>query len=220
MAMHYKRIPSWDGIQWIYVLLFLLLASATAAAQKNELSVQGVGNFNPVTYVYINQAIPTMGSSQKSSVGGGAEYDRWFSRYQAFGLRFELNPSDGKLHGAANGLWYIWPQMRYEFIGMFTEQFNGNHEQIRVRKVTPFIQEGAGAVVTQEYGDDNRGRAGWSHSLAYAAGTGSDYWVNNKFAVRLSAVMMADETGCYDDPTCRPTWGVSHDFDAGLVWKW
>ncbi|MGI0134629.1 MAG: hypothetical protein ACREBW_06705, partial [Candidatus Micrarchaeaceae archaeon] len=62
--------------------------------------------------------------------------------------------------------------------------------------------------------------AGWSHSMAFAAGVGSDYWINNRLSLRVSSLILADQTGCYDDPTCRPTWGLSHDIGVGLSWKW
>lgn len=211
-----------------YLLFFLLLAPAIATAQSNQINITGVGNFNPVTYIYLYQPSQatqnnTVGSSQKSSLGGGAEYDHWFSRYQAFGVRYEQNPSDGKLLGAVNRKWYIWPQMRMEFLGMFTEDVRVNRllpEQSRAHRVTSFVQEGAGAVLTHEYGDGDAAGAGWSHSLAYAAGVGSDYWVSDKLAVRISSTLIASATGCYDDPGCRPTWGISHDFDTGFSWTW
>jgi hypothetical protein len=224
--MRYKRILFSVTHQVTSLLFFLLLASATAAAQNNQVSVAAVGNFNPVTYIYINQVIPTMGSSQKSSVGGGIEYDHWFTPYQAFGLMYEQNPSDGKLKGAANGKWYIWPQTRYEFLGMFTQQINinrltyGQEGTGKVNRLTPFVQEGAGSVVTHENDKGDNAGAGWSHSLAFAVGIGSDYWVNNKFAVRFGTIILADQTGCYDDPTCRPTWGLTHDLKAGFSWNW
>lgn len=204
------------------LLLFLLIATASAAAQKNQISVMGEGNFNPVTYVYIDHPIPIMGSSQKSSLGGGAEYDRWFNPHHAFGVRYEQNPSDGKLSGnnVTNG-WAVWPQMRWEILGLFTEQL-GSHaeeaEKVRMGRLTPFIQEGAGAVLTDD--ETNWALAGWSHSLAIAAGSGTDYWVTDRLAVRVSALVIADQTGCYDDPTCRPTWGLSHDIGAGFSYKW
>lgn len=207
------------------LLFVLLLVSASAAAQKNQISVSGVGNFNPVTYIYLYQPSPavysnTVGSSQKSSLGGSIAYDRWFNPHLAFGVKVEQNPSDGKLLGALNRKWYIWPQMRYEFLGMFTERLRHHDQEFRLGRFTSFIQEGAGTVVTREYGDHNAAGAGWSHSLAFAAGTGSDYWVSNRLSVRISALAIATQTGCYDDPGCRPTWGMSHDFGAGFTWNW
>lgn len=211
------------------LLFFLLLAAATAAAQSNQISVATIGNFNPTTYIwYSSKSTYEPGtilatSSMKSSLGGGIEYRHWFTPHQAFGMRYEQNPSDGKLLGSGNRTWYIWPQMRYEFLGMFTEQVKVNRfapERLRLNRLTPFIQEGAGALVTHEYGDGNAAGAGWSHSLAFAGGFGSDYWVNNRLAVRLGTTILADETGCYDDPTCRPTFGLSHDLEVGFSWAW
>lgn len=209
------------------LLLFLLIASASAAAQKNQISLTGEGNFNPVTYVYIPQNPPIMGSSQKSSLGGAVEYDRWFTPHQAFGVRYEQNPSDGKLITAAQfaGVYTqnrnIWPQMRWECLGLFTQRFEVSPSEgpkIRPSRITPFIQEGAGAVITDD--KTNWAMAGWSHSLAFAAGSGSDYWITNNLSVRVNALMIADQTGCYDDPACRPTWGISHDFGAGFSYMW
>lgn len=205
-----------------------MIASATAVAQKNQISITGEGNFNPVTYVYIPQTPNMMGSSEKSSLGVGAEYDRWFNSHLAFGVRYEENPSDGKLlesglmHNPAYDYgWAIFPQTRYESLGLFTEQFEVNHGEVaeaRMGRLTPFIQEGAGAVITDD--ETKWAKAGWSHSMTFAAGTGSDYWVTGRLAVRISALMMANQTGCYDDPLCTPSWGVSHDFGAGFSYKW
>ncbi|MGC2215494.1 MAG: hypothetical protein WA419_09200 [Silvibacterium sp.] len=224
-AMQYKGLFSSVPHQVKNLLFFLLLASATATAQSNQVSVVGVGNFNPVTYIYLYQPSPavesnTVGSSQKSSLGGGAEYDHWFNPHQAFGVRYEQNPSDGKLLGAVNRKWYIWPQMRMELLGMFTEEVKVNRFTEQANRFTSFIQEGAGAVVTHEDDKGDKSAAGVSHSLAFAAGGGTDYWVNDKLAVRISSTIIAAQTGCYDDPTCRPTWGLSHDFEAGFSWKW
>ena len=206
---------------------FILLASVTAAAQKNEITASAVGNFNPVTYVNIQQTIPTMGSSQKSSIGGGVEYNRWFNPSHAFGIVYEQNPSDGKLHGASNGKWYIFPLMRYELLGMFTQRFSvvrtspyGPEGIRQVSRLTPFLEEGAGAVVTRETDPGNNGLAGWSHTMAFSMGVGSDYWINRRLSFRISTVILADQTGCYDDPTCAPTWGLSHDLKTGFTWKW
>lgn len=223
--MQYKGLFSSVPHQVKNLLFFLLLASATATAQSNQVSVVGVGNFNPVTYIYLYQPSPavesnTVGSSQKSSLGGGAEYDHWFNPHQAFGVRYEQNPSDGKLLGAVNRKWYIWPQMRMELLGMFTEEVKVNRFTEQANRFTSFIQEGAGAVVTHEDDKGDKSAAGVSHSLAFAAGGGTDYWVNDKLAVRISSTIIAAQTGCYDDPTCRPTWGLSHDFEAGFSWKW
>ena len=207
------------------LFFLLLLASATAMAQRNQISVIGVGNFNPVTYININEPDPpfgnnTVGSSQRSSLGGGAEYEHWLSPHQAFGVRYEQNPSGGKLLGAVNSVWATWPQMRMEFLGMFTEEVRANRFTERANRFTSFIQEGAGTVVTDEDDKGDEGKAGWSHSVAYAFGGGTDYWVNDKLAVRISSLIVASATGCYDDPGCRSTWGLSHDFETGFSWKW
>lgn len=216
---HLKALASVKGL-----FFFLLLVSATAMAQSNQVSLEGVGNFNPLTEIFLNQPSPvsiynTVASSQKSSLGGGAEYDHWFSSHEAFGVRYEQNPSDGKLFGR-NDKFYIWPQMRMEFLGMFTEEVRVNRLPEQVKRVTSFIKEGAGSVMTHEDDKGDRSLAGLSHSLAFAFGVGTDYWVNDKLAVRFSSTVIADQTGCYDDPTCRPTWGLSDDFGAGFSWKW
>lgn len=203
------------------LLFLLLLASTMAAAQKNQLTVAAEGNLNPVTYTYINQPIPTMEDSQKSSVGVGVQFDHWFNPRFAFGVRFEQNPSDGKEREANNVRTDIWPQTRREFFGIFTQRPMGiGSGEVHIRRFTPFVQEGAGAILTCECSDGNKHYAGWAHSAAFAAGSGTEYWVNDRLNVRIGVLIIATATGCYDDPTCRPTTGISHDLGVGFTWKW
>ncbi len=203
------------------LLFFLLLISGTAAAQKNQLTLTAEGNFNPVTYSYVNMPGSTLVDSQKSSLGGGAEYDHWFTRYQAFGVRYEQNPSDGREKDALGYITSIWPQSRRELLGLFTQHLGIRRQgEFQINKFTSFLQEGGGAVVTCECSDGNKHFAGWSHSAAFAAGTGTDYSVNERLSIRFSALIIATATGCYDDPRCQPTTGLSHDIGLGFTWKW
>jgi hypothetical protein len=202
------------------LLLFLLLVSATAVAQKNQFSLTAEGNFNPVTDSYVNQAIPTLVDSQKSSLGGAAEYDHWFTRYQALGVRYEQNPSDGREENGVGAI-AIWPQTRSEFLGILTQHLRGNRRgEFQINKFTSFLQEGGGAILTCECSDGNKHFAGWSHSAAFAAGGGTEYSVNERLYIRFSTLIIASATGCYDDPHCRPTTGFSHDVGLGFTWKW
>jgi hypothetical protein len=203
------------------LLFFLLLISVAADAQKNRVSLTAVGNLNSVTYFYIDQGTATLVDSQKSSLGGGAEYDHWFTSYQAFGVRYEQNPSDGREKNAVGTIVSIWPQTRSEIFGMLTQHLRGfRRGEIEKHSFTSFLQEGAGAVLTCECSDGDKHFAGWSHSAAFAAGTGTEYAVNERLYIRLNALLIATATGCYDDPRCRPTTGVSHDVGLGFTWKW
>ena len=55
-------------------LLMLLLIPPQIFCQHDDVGVFAVGNFNPTSYVYIQNTPHTVISSNKSSFGGGAEY--------------------------------------------------------------------------------------------------------------------------------------------------
>lgn len=200
-----------ESIARVLILTAVTLFLLSPGKCQNQISISAVGNQNPVTYVYIDQILPTMGSSQKSSFGGGIEYDRWLTPSLAVGAMYEQNPSDGKLLEGTGREWSIWPQMRREILGVATREFTG-------RKVSPYVQAGAGALLTDE--DGGNAGAGWSHSFAIVAAGGTDYWISPKMAFRAGSTVLATKTGCYNDPTCRPTWGLSHDVWIGLIRRW
>jgi hypothetical protein len=202
------------------LLFFLLLISVAADAQKNRVSLTAVGNLNSVTYFYIDQGTATLVDSQKSSLGRGAEYDHWFTSYQALGVRYEQNPSDGREKNPYGTVVSIWPQSRREIFGMLTQHLRRvGRGELEKHTFTSFLQEGAGAILTCECSDGDKHYAGWSHSAAFAACTGTEYAVNERLYVRFNALLIATATGCYDDPRCRPTTGFSHDFGLGFTWK-
>jgi hypothetical protein len=175
-------------------------------SQRSDVGFFTVGNFNPVSYISIQNAPHTAISSNKSSLGGGAEYRHWFSDHNALGLLYTQNPSDGKL------LWqgqnYIWPQMRWDFSILGTESFN-------VRNIAPFVCGGPGIVVTNGYGN-----SGWSAGFAFVAGIGTDYQLSRRISARTGITFLDTKSGCYDDQTCHATWGVAEDLRVGLVYKW
>lgn len=203
------------------LLFCLLLVSVTAAAQKNQIAITAEGNLNPVTYSYIKQPLPVMEDSQKSSVGVGVQFDHWFNPRFAFGVRFEQNPSDGREKEGNNAITDIWPQSRREIFAIFAQRPGGaRSREFQIHKFTPFLQEGVGAILTCECSDGNKHRAGFSDSTAFAAGSGTEYSLNEKFNIRISFLIIATATGCYDDSGCRPTMGLSHDLGLGFTWKW
>ena len=198
-------------------LLLVVLAGAVCGAQemRNEIVLSAVGNFNPDSYVYLHGPnrdlnLP-MTSSNKSSLGWGAEYHRWLKPHFAIGAMFEQNPSDGKLLPAVETTlkYYTWPQMHYEKGVVLTEQFPAG------RRFFPFLREGAGANVTDGY--DN---CGWSHDFAFITGFGADYRLGKRTAARLGMNILNTRTGCYSDRTCEQTWSAVQDFTLGVVYKW
>jgi hypothetical protein len=195
----------------------LILTSAVCGAQehRNQVVISAVGNFNPDSYVYLHGPngdlnIP-MTSSNKSSLGWGAEYYRWLTPHFALGGLFEQNPSDGKLLPAQEPAlkYYTWPQMHYEMGVVLMEQFSTGS------RISPFFREGAGGNVTNGY--DN---CGWSHDFAFITGFGAEYQLRKRTAVRAGMNILNTRTGCYGDHTCEQTWSAVQDFALGFVYRW
>jgi hypothetical protein len=174
--------------------------------QRAELGIFAVGNFNPVTNIYINNEPHQAVSSNKSSLGGGLEYRRWFSDHTALGLLYTQNPSDGKL------LWqgqnYIWPQMRWDMAVLATERVN-------IGNFAPFVSGGPGVLLTNGYGN-----CGWSGSFAVVSGAGTDYRLSRRLTARTGISFLITKSGCYQDPTCQAKSGMVEDLRLGFVYKW
>jgi hypothetical protein len=174
--------------------------------RRNDIGIFAFGNFNPVTPITIRNTPHLAISSNKSSVGGSAEYRHWISAHNALGILYSQNPSDGKL--VWQGQNYIWPQMRRDVSLLATQQ-------IAIGRFLSFIDEGPGAVVTNGYGN-----CGWSAGFALVGGVGTDYQLSRQFSMRTGVTFLETKSGCYDDHTCRETWGVVKDLRVGLVYKW
>jgi hypothetical protein len=186
--------------------------------QRADVGIFTVGNFNPASFVHLDDAShggQQVVSSNKSSLGGGAEYRwRWGDR-NAVGFLYVQNPSDGKLwvssSASASGAStqsYIWPLMRWDFSILATQSF-------KVKNMAPFVCAGPGAVVTNGYGN-----SGWSAGFALVAGFGTDYRLGRRWSVREGVTFLNTRNGCYDDPTCHETWGVVEDLRVGAVYRW
>jgi hypothetical protein len=173
---------------------------------RSDVAVFALGNFNPATDIIIHNTPHLAVSSNKSSLGGSAEYRHWFSARNALGILYAQNPSDGKL------LWqgqnYIWPQMRRDFSLLATQE-------MAIGRFLPFLDEGPGVVVTNGYSN-----CGWSAGFALVAGLGADFQISRRFSARTGITFLDTSSGCYDDHTCRETWGVVKDLRVGLVYKW
>jgi len=185
---------------------------------RTDVGIFTVGNLNSTSFIRLNDAShggQQVVSSNKSSLGGGAEYRwRWNDR-NAFGLLYVQNPSDGKLWvsssasaSGASSQSYIWPLMRWDFSILATQSF-------RLKNLSPFLNEGPGVVVTNGYSN-----SGWSGGFAFVAGVGTDYQFSRRFSTRVGVTFLNTRGGCYDDPTCSETWGVVEDLRIGFVYKW
>lgn len=193
----------------------LMLACGLADAQKNDIGVFAVGNFNPTARVYINTD-QQMITSNRSAAGGGVAYRRWFTPRYAFGVEYEQNPSDGKLVYFSTPTKFggetvtgIWPQMRYEALALFTERAP------LTGPLSLIVQEGAGVNVTNGYSN-----SGWSHDAAYAEGAGFDYGLAKHAALEVKGLWLETEEGCYNGRDCKQTFGVVTDAKAGIVFSW
>jgi hypothetical protein len=179
--------------------------------QRGDVGIFAVGNFNPTYYVGLDYGRYQVSGSNKSSLGGGTEYRRYWNRNNALGLLYVQNPSDGNLwvpSGNGAGRYYIWPQMRYEASVLATQR-------LPIGKLTPFVSEGPGAVVTNGYGN-----CGWSGGFAFVVGLGTEYEFSPRLSARAGVTFLDTKSGCYDDPTCRQTWGVVEDLRIGFAYKW
>ncbi len=173
---------------------------------RPEVGIFAVGNFNPVTNIYIQNEPHQAVSSNKSSLGGGLEYRRWFSDRTALGLLYTQNPSDGKL------LWqgqnYIWPQMRWDLSLLATER-------VHMGNFAPFVSGGPGVQFTNGHGN-----CGWSGNFAVVSGAGTDYQLNRWLSARIGITFLVTKSGCYQDPTCQAKSGMIQDLRLGFVHKW
>jgi hypothetical protein len=174
--------------------------------QRADVGIFAVGNFNPSTDISIQNTPHTAVSSNKSSIGGGVEYRRWFSDRNGLGFLYVQNPSDGKL--IWQGQDYIWPQMRRDFSILATQQFE-------IGRFVTFFNEGPGVVITNGYSN-----SGWSAGFAFVAGLGIDYPLSRRLSARTGVTFLDTKSGCYDDQTCHATWGVVEDVRVGLAYKW
>lgn len=197
--------------------LALLLAClpGLARAQRNDIGLFGVGNFNPTSVVVIN-VNQQMISQNRSAVGGGVAYRHWMTQHYAFGAEYEQNPSDGKLTYYSTPTEFggytvtgIWPQMRYEALALFTERAP------LTGRLSLIVQEGAGVNLTNGYSN-----SGWAHDAAFAQGAGIDYALSKHAALEVRGLWLETETGCYNGRSCKQTFGVITDTKIGIVFSW
>lgn len=176
--------------------------------RQGDVGIFAIGNFNPVTSIYIQNNPHTVISSNKSSAGGGVEYRRWFGDHNALGFVYVQNPSDTNL--LWKGQSYIHPVMRWDMSVLATQR-------LLIGRFAPFLCEGPGVVVTHGTGVDN---SGWSGGFAFAAGAGTEYGFSRRFSARMGITFLGTKGGCYGDSTCHAPWGVVEDLRFGIVYKW
>ena len=107
------------------LLGLLLLCPSFLCGQSNELSVAGIGNFNPIYWVGlqhgsepivgVNQSFLQKGAS-RSTAGGAVEYRHYWNTSNALGLLTEVNPSSIDLYvpNSAGFTPYLQPDIRYD----------------------------------------------------------------------------------------------------------
>jgi hypothetical protein len=86
---------------------------------------------------------------------------------------------------------------------------------INVKSFAPFVSAGPGVVMTDGYGN-----CGVSAGFALVGGLGTDYQLSRRFSARTGITFLETKSGCYDDHTCRETWGVVKDLRVGLAYRW
>jgi len=188
--------------------------------QRADVGIFTVGNFNQPNFIHLDGYHPgsqEVVSMNKSSLGGGAEY-RWkLSDRNTLGFLYVQNPSDIKLFvgsapptpsGQSVTTQFISPLMRWDISVLATQSFKAG-------KFTPFVCEGPGVLLSNGYSN-----SGWSHGFAFVGGVGVERRVNPQFSIRQGITFLDTRSGCYNDPTCHATWGVSEDIRIGIVYKW
>lgn len=195
-------------------LLICVCVAVTAIAcgtlvrcQSNDIGIFGFGNFNPVSYITIQNTPHVAVSSNESWIGAAAEYRHFFDAHTGLSVIYAQNSSTGNLYW--QGMSYIWPLMRYKVETLAVERFDMR------KKWSPFMQEGPGAIVTNGYAT-----SGWSAGFAFVLGLGVDYHISSRWSARIGDEFLTTRSGCYDDPTCKQTWGVVQDLRTGIVYGW
>ena len=189
--------------------LFLILLSTVCLAQRNEVAVSAVGNFNPTSTIWIQNTPHDVLSTNRSAMGGEVGYQRWVRDHIGVGFQYEQNPSSGKLLWAGNT--YEWPQMRYEFMAVSSQRVAGP-------KTAVSLKEGIGAIVTQGLCHcAGVLDSGWSHDFAFLYGFNVDQFANHRVMWRFGLDIIEAKTGCYGDHTCRATWAAVEDVNTGIV---
>lgn len=192
--------------------LILLIFCAPLFAQKNDLSVFAVGNFNGGSFIYLSDGTP-VAVAYKSSAGGGVEYRRWLTPNVAVGTWFMANPSEGKQFTSSTQPYlYNFPLIRYEFGLPVTLRFWGK------KKLNPFMQVGFGFVVTQSL--EAISLAGCSEDFNMIAGGGFDYEISSRWTARVGFLAWDGTQGCYNDPTCHSSMGQAQDLRLGIGYRW
>ena len=186
----------------------ILLFSVAGRAQKNDIGLFGVGNFNGGSFFYGNDLVAF---SYRSSAGGGAEYRRWLTPNLAAGLWFETNPSAGEqFTDSLHPYIYDFKLERYEVAVPVTLRF-----WTRAR-FKPFAQLGPGYIVTHAAPDI----AGWSEDLNIVAGGGADYQLGAHWQARAAVMLWDGKQGCFGDPRCKADYGQAQTARVGVAFGW
>lgn len=197
----------------------MLLASAALCgnAQKDEAVLSAAANFNPTYYVELWNGTNQITGGNADTVGGSAEYRYCWSGRWCLGPRYEQNKTDGVLwapNGQGGGTYYRWPLMRYEALALGTEKFPFG-------KWTPFVQEGAGFIVTNGYSN-----SGWSEDFALVSGLGTEYALGGHWAASAGELLLNTANGCYGDPAtpgityCAQRRSLVQEPGFGFSYRW
>jgi hypothetical protein len=194
--------------------LFFIFITSICFAQRNEISILAIGNFNPTSYIYIQHPLPEVISSNRSSLGAGISYQHYPNKYIGIGIQVEENPSGGKLF---DHTYYIrWPLLRYEYEGFISQRIDSGKWGLSIR-------EGIGTILTEELGGykkpDPRA-SGWSHDFDILVGFNIDYHLYHNLSFRTGLTNLETKPGCYNDKTCKATWAGVRDVGLGPVFTW
>lgn len=201
----------------VFLVILASLLAAPVLAQKQEISVSVVGNFNPTYYVELWDGTNQITGGNADTVGGSAEYRYCFAEHWCAGPLYEQNKTDGVLwapDGLGGGTYYRWLLMRYEALAMLTAR-----EPISSRWALD-VQAGAGFIVTNGYSN-----SGWSEDFAVATGASVEYALRPRWSLISGERLLNTAQGCYGDSStpgatyCAQRRSLVQDVQTGFAFK-
>lgn len=187
--------------------VFAMLLANSLFGQRNEAAGYAMGNFNPAYFA--NQSGTIFAGDNTAAIGFGFDYDRALTRHNAIGILAGQDDVTAELYEGKN-TFDTWTLKRYEVSVLATQQFTR-------KKITGFIFEGPGAIVT----DGGAKESGWTANFAVVTGFGFDYAIAKHLAMRTRVSFEDSNAGCYLDKSCNQArWSVAQDLWSGFAFKW
>ena len=215
IGVHLLRPPETQLLRnSLFCFLMLLLVPVTVC-QRSDVELFTAGVLNPTYHIYLSgqPGLEIIGTD-KSSLGAGAEYRRYWGQHNAIGLMYAQNPSEGRLWIPSQpGNVIRWPMEEWNLLAVGTQR-------VKAARFAPFVSEGAGVLMTYGATSVHLTDSGLSADFALGGRSGIDYHISHSLSVRIGAMFLATRQGCYGDPTCHADWGLVKVVQLGMVHRW